>query len=97
MHQNSDYRIIKYPYPPPPAPTLAVWSPSVLYDTATIPAWRSYRVVCAAVAIGVRWPSSMPDAVRHLQDTADVLAAYGCRPGSIPLSRRARHDPRRQL
>ena len=34
---------------------------------------------------------------RHLQDTADVLAAYGCRPGSIPLSRRARHDPRRQL
>jgi hypothetical protein len=45
---------------------------------AAISAWRSYRVVCAAVAVGVCWRSSMPDAVRHLQEPADVLAAYGC-------------------
>ena len=52
---------------------------AVLIAPATISAWRSYRVVCAAVAIGICWLSSMPDAVRHFQEPADVLAAYGRR------------------
>ena len=36
---------------------------AVLIAPAAIPAWRSYRAVCAAVAVGVCWSSSMPDAV----------------------------------
>ena len=55
----------------------AAWSP-FLIAPAAIPAWRSYRAVCAAVAVGVCWRSSMPDAVRHLQEPADVLGVYGC-------------------
>ncbi len=51
---------------------------AVLIAPAAIPAWRSYRAVCAAVAVGVCWRSSMPDAVRHLQEPADVLGVYGC-------------------
>ena len=37
---------------------------AVLIAPAAIPAWRSYRAVCAAVAVGVCWRSSMPDAIR---------------------------------
>jgi hypothetical protein len=71
-----------------PADVLAVYGCRCLYDarrtiparrqdnmeqrramiSATISAWRSYRVVCAAVIdAGCR---------RHLQERADVLAAY---------------------
>ena len=58
-----------------PSPLVYVGRHRCGMPSATISAWRSYRVVCAAVAIGICWPSSLPDAVR-LTDTADVLAAY---------------------